>query len=262
MSIEVLISCMHQSDWSIIQRSNIQTDVLIINQCDQDTTERCTFINYRGTECQARMIRTTQRGLSKSRNMALQNAQGDICIFCDDDEYFETNYSETILSAFQTYANYAIIAFRLNYERKNFPNKVCYYNRFTSGRLSSAQIAFRRVPILQKNILFDIKLGSGTGNGGGEENKWLYQLLSKSDIKAIYTPTLIASIQSSNSMWFHGYNQTFFINYGWTSRQIYGWFLGALYIIYHVLTHCKLYSPQHTIIKIIQYMFIGYMQKR
>lgn len=262
MSVEVLISCMHQTDWSIIQRSNIQTDVLIINQCDRDDAEENTFTNQSGVICHARMIHTTQRGLSRSRNMALQNAIGDICIFCDDDEVFESNYEQSILDAFQSYGNYAIIAFRLNYDRKTFPSAPYKYNRFTSGRLSSAQIAFNRKAILQTNVLFDIHMGSGTNNGGGEECKWLYQLLSKRKIKAIYVPTLIASIQAGDSMWFHGYNKEFFVNYGWSSRRIYGWLLGLVYIVYNILTHQKLYAPYCANKDILRYMLTGYMQHR
>ena len=177
MSIEVLISCMHQSDWSIIQRSNIQTDVLIINQCDRDAIDEYSFPNQLGKTCHARMIHTTERGLSRSRNLALQYATGDICVFCDDDEIFETNYEQTILQAFKANPDYALIAFRLNYSRKTFPKDICTYNRFTSGRLSSAQLAFERQKILSTGVAFDTQLGSGTGNGGGEETKWLYQLL-------------------------------------------------------------------------------------
>ena len=198
MTLEVLISCMHQSDWSIIQRSNIQTDVLIINQCDRDAVEEYSFPNQLGKICHARMIHTTTRGLSRSRNMALRYATGDICVFCDDDEIFESDYEQTILNAFQTHVDFTIIAFKLNYDRKKCPTKTRTYNRFTSGSLSSAQIAFRRQDIIATSILFDEKMGSGTGNGGGEECKWMYQLLSKREVKAMYVPMLIATVQSGN----------------------------------------------------------------
>ena len=40
MKLEVLISCMRQDDLSIIRRSNVLTDVLVINQGDgEDTIE-------------------------------------------------------------------------------------------------------------------------------------------------------------------------------------------------------------------------------
>lgn len=34
MTIDILISCMHQKDWSIIERSKLQGGAVIVNQCD------------------------------------------------------------------------------------------------------------------------------------------------------------------------------------------------------------------------------------
>ena len=45
MKVEVLISCMHQTDASIITRTNVQSDVLVINQCDKDEVEEYSFLN-------------------------------------------------------------------------------------------------------------------------------------------------------------------------------------------------------------------------
>ena len=69
MTLEVLISCMHQKNTDIIQKSNIQSDVVIVNQCDINKTENITFQNHQHEECKARIIHTTERGLSKSRNL-------------------------------------------------------------------------------------------------------------------------------------------------------------------------------------------------
>lgn len=262
MTLEVLISCMHQIDWSIIQRSNIQTDVLIINQCDHDCIKQYSFNNQNGQLCHAKMVCTTQRGLSRSRNMALQYATGDICLFCDDDEVLEDKYYDIIHKAFKDYTDYNLIAFRLVYSRKTFPNTQQTYNRFTSGKLSSAQLAFKRDMILQTGVLFDEQLGSGTGNGGGEETKWLYQLLSKRKIKVIYLPVLIANIADGNSMWFKGYNECYFVNYGWTIRRIYGMILGAIFLCYHIVSHRKLYAPYCGIGDVCKYITRGFFEKR
>lgn len=40
MTISVLISCMHQKDTSIISRSNVRTNAVVINQCDRESTEK------------------------------------------------------------------------------------------------------------------------------------------------------------------------------------------------------------------------------
>ena len=69
MTVQVLISCMHQKDAGIIRRSNIQSDVVVINQCNENRREDFTFRNRKGEECKAIVIYTTERGLSRSRNM-------------------------------------------------------------------------------------------------------------------------------------------------------------------------------------------------
>lgn len=59
MNVVVLLSCMHQKDVNIIQRSNIQTDVVVVNQTDVDTVEEFDFMNRKGRRCHALFISTT-----------------------------------------------------------------------------------------------------------------------------------------------------------------------------------------------------------
>ena len=81
MTLEILLSCMHQSDEALVHTSKLTGNCVIINQCDQDEYRECRTQN--GI---ARMFFTTQRGLTKSRNMAIEKAIADICMLCDDDE--------------------------------------------------------------------------------------------------------------------------------------------------------------------------------
>lgn len=62
MKLEVLISCMRQDNLSIIHRSNVLTDALVINQGDREDIIEDTVKNH----C-FRMISTVERGhLEKS----------------------------------------------------------------------------------------------------------------------------------------------------------------------------------------------------
>ncbi len=261
MKIEVLISCMHQNGKDIVLNSNIQTDVLVVNQCEQDSVEHFVFENNKGEQCQVRILHTTERGLSRSRNMALRNAQGDICLICDDDEILEQDYPTKIKQAFTAYPHADLIAFRLNYSKKQFSNTPHAIGRFMSAKVSSAQVAFRREKVLTTNVFFDEQMGSGTGNGGGEEIKFLFQILGKG-LKMMYVPSLIATIKDEESMWFKGYTKDFFINYGWSIRRIYGWCLGYMYLWYHIVRHHALYRPHMPLGRIIRYFHIGFRQTR
>ena len=73
MNLEVLLSCMYQEDMGIAVRARVQSDLLIINQCNKNGIDEVTDGVHH-----IRMISSTERGLSKSRNMALENACGDI----------------------------------------------------------------------------------------------------------------------------------------------------------------------------------------
>ena len=111
MNLEVLLSCMHQSDASIASQVNLQSDAVIVNQCDIDNTVEVSFNNSAGNPCKIKFISTKERGLSKSRNMAIRNSRADLCLIADDDECLDTDYPQTIIEAFQKYPQADIIAF-------------------------------------------------------------------------------------------------------------------------------------------------------
>ena len=236
--IETLISCMHQTNSGIARNSNTFTDVLIINQCDlEDYSEE----SIDGQKI--RMYSTRERGLSRSRNRALENAAGDVCLLCDDDEIFEDDYAEKIERAYQAYPDADIIAFRILLERKvcwSKPRKIGY---LTALKLSSCQLTFKRESIARAGIMFDVNYGSGTSNGAGEENIFLYDCLKKK-LKIYYVPDTIARIKTADSSWFHGYDKNYFINRGIFTKRLMGRFWATLYAAYFVLTKYKMYKSE------------------
>ena len=260
MKLVVLISCMHQEDTSIIERSNVQTDAVVVNQCDKDEILDFDYINKKGDKCHVRFINTTERGLSKSRNMAISNAWGDIILLCDDDEVFTDDYESSVIHQFETHPSFSIIAFKLIYERKKFGDKEQVFNRFTATSLSSAQLAFKRNEILKTDVVFDTMLGSGSGNGGGEENKYMFQLLGKG-LKVIYVPVLIAEIKSNGpSLWFEGYTDQYIINEGWCYRRIFGTVYSYPLLWYHALKHVRTYN--RSFLNNLYLLHKGYFEQR
>ena len=63
MKLEILMSCMHQSDDTLVRASQITSDVVVINQCDRED-----YAEYPTEHGLVRMFSTTQRGLTKSRS--------------------------------------------------------------------------------------------------------------------------------------------------------------------------------------------------
>lgn len=95
MSIEVLISTMDEESIACFKRFNLETDALIINQTDKNAYEEIDTGNFK-----VRMISTDTRGLGLSRNLAILHSRADILVFADDDQVFETGYSNAIREEF------------------------------------------------------------------------------------------------------------------------------------------------------------------
>lgn len=260
LKVCVLISCMHQKDASIIKRTNIQTDVVVVNQCDENRVENSTFINHQGRQCRVKLIYSTERGLSRSRNTAIANAMGDVCLICDDDEILADDYEEKIVSAFLEYPREHIIAFSIKHPQITNPQKTLRVGYCQSVKISSVQIAFRKCDLVTA-VHFCEKMGSGTGNGGGEENKFLVSCLRRG-AKIRYVPKNIGLVAQTESQWFKGYTKQYWVNRGWTSRMIYGSVMGLYYVFYCILFRNSKVDKLHSSLHIAQWMMKGFYENR
>ena len=129
--LEVLISCMNQSDNAIVRKTNIRSNVLVINQCNIEKVEE--YNDSYGNH--VRFIHSKERGLSKSRNMGLKFAKSEICLLCDDDEIFDSNYVSKVLSSFDENPKADLVCFALKGVSKKFfktkkysPCHQCHYD--------------------------------------------------------------------------------------------------------------------------------------
>lgn len=264
MKLNVLISCMHEKDTSIIARSNVQTDVIVVNQCDKNSVEDFNFTNKKGKICHAKFICTTERGLSKSRNMAIDYAWGDICQICDDDETFPDNYEDIIIDAYNQNLGASVITFALNRldVEKPYPVEKRSLGVKEILRTSSQQITFLRNLLGKTSIRFDEKMGSGTGNGGGEENRFLLDC-RKARLKMLYVPYVIATVNKGKSQWFKGYTEKYFRDRGWASRRCLGLFMGYAFVLYNIINHRKAFTENgFSFGKVLLNMNKGFFEKR
>lgn len=261
MTLTVLISCMHEGDHSIISRTNIQTDVVVVNQCDENRSEEFDFLTKNGDKKHALFVNTTERGLSRSRNMAIKNAWGDVLYMCDDDELLDDNYEKTILDAYKNKPKEEIIIFSIIRKGHTFPNTEGKVGLSQILRTSSVQTTFKRQRVVENNILFDEKMGSGTGNGAGEENKFLMDCRRKG-LKMFYVPSIIATVKSENSQWFTGFDKKYFIDTFWAARRILGARLGFLYLFYWCLFRSRNFKIELSKFQMLKYSLTGFFERR
>lgn len=238
MKLEVLMSCMHQNDVALIDKSCITGDVVVINQCAFDG-----YMEYHTQNGLARMYSTRLRGLTKSRNMAIHKSVADICLLCDDDEVFIPEYESKIIAAYEQLPKADVIIFKIKNRTPSFKDKVMQLKFPMTAKVSSWQISFRRQSLIEANVRFDEFLGAGTGNGAEEELKFLLDC-QKAGLKIFYFPTEIASVGQTESTWFMGFTEQYFINRGATTRYILGVILSLLYAVYYVIEKRQLYQSQ------------------
>ncbi len=258
----VLLSCMYQDDYSIIRDSNISTDVIVINQCNIDNKESFNFLSTAGKQCHVDFINTPQRGLSNSRNLAIASAKdADICYICDDDELLVDNFEDIISTAYKQHPNADIILFSLRRKKYTYPKHKLKVGIKQLLKTSSVQITFRRDSVINNKIKFDPLMGSGSGNGGGEENKFLMDC-KRSHLNIIYLPEIIAEVKTENSQWFHGFDDKYYRKFAWANRRILGDFLSIFYILYWIIFRSGNYEQHLKTIEILKSCFLGYFENR
>lgn len=259
----VLLSCMN-NDESIIQKSNIQTDVIVVNQTENESVVESTFVNKFGVDCKSIFVNSTSRGLSRSRNLAISMAsKWKYGLLCDDDEIFEDDYEKIITDAYSDGRN-DLITFVVKREGKTHPSEPCKMKIRNILRTSSVQITFLIEKIIEKGVRFDEEMGAGTGNGAGEEVMFMMQC-KRAGFRMYYLPYKIATLNiGGSSSWFAGFNEKYFQNRGWAARRTFGLPVGAAFLMFNVLHNRKKFNQNGglTTGKMIKNCLIGIFSKR
>lgn len=253
---EILLSCMFLSDSEeMIKRSHITSDTVIINQCDEE--------NYKEENICNALLRTfsvTDRGLTKSRNLAISKSQADICIICDDDEIFNDGYEKAVSSAYDALPDADIIIFDMVDRPLKWGNSIKRLGYIDLMSVSSWQITFRREKLLASGVLFDENMGAGSGNGAEEEFRFLTQC-RKAKLRIYHYPFRLASVAQTQSTWFKGFDEEFFVNRGNTTRYIMGLPLSVLYAAYYAFAKRKQLSGM-SMLRAFSYTVKGIKENR
>lgn len=253
MTFEVLISTMYQLDYSLLDKMNVTTDAVVINQCNSNSVER-----FEHNSCSVLWINTTERGLSKSRNMALKNASADICLISDDDLEYRNDYKKNIIDSFKKNTKASIISFEVNgieKEFKKYPNTSHQVGYIKSLKIASVEIAFKRRDIISNDLAFDELLGAGTKFLLGEENAFLFQCLKKK-LKIFFEPIIISDLHIGNSTWFSKRDDGYFIAKGASFEAMKTPFTHLL-ILQWAIRKYKLYSKDMPVLKALTLMNKG-----
>lgn len=254
--LEVIIPTMYRDDIKFLDAMNLQTDAVVVNQ--NNSIEDVKRINYNNHSI--KFISNKERGVSRSRNLAIKNADADICLLADDDVVFEDDYSEKVIEAHEKYPEADIITFVVerygdSNRQKSFRKNKSWDKYLTSMKISAVEISFKRKSIVDNNIKFNENIGPGEKFFNGEESILLYEAL-KSGLKILYLPIKIAEVDMADSNWFEGYNKKYFQSYGAKYYNMSKRFYPLLILQYAVRKRDE-YGEQMPMFKAIKYLFQG-----
>lgn len=169
---EILISTMNQSSLDFLipmfpfcHFSNFS--ILIINQTKKNNLLVSGFPSIR-------VINSFEKGLSKSRNLALKNAIGKVVLISDDDEIFKEGFDDLIINSYNNFPKAVVISFQVensegklfrNYQKKAKlkPKKLDLFSIFSS------EISINKTIFDTLSIEFDTNFGLGSVFSMGEE---------------------------------------------------------------------------------------------
>ena len=168
--VDILLSTMHGHYPEWVSRATMHGRAIVTDQCDsegQDILDNGSLV-----------LRTRERGLSRSRNMALAHSDAKYCMFCDNDiavdfealERLNTRLDSGALAAEAVVTSHAAHRF-LNAEE----DRPLGWRGIS--RVASWQIIVNRDFLTAHDIRMDNSFGLGTKVDHGEENILLADIL-------------------------------------------------------------------------------------
>ena len=219
MRLQVLVAAVDADVRKLADQMNLDSDAFIVNQKDQYAYEE---FEHRGHRI--RCMTMAERGVGLSRNTALQRAEGEICLFSDEDICLENGYEEKILKSFREISDADVIIFNLKVDSSRATyhttsrHRVHWYNY---GRYGIAAVAVRREALLRGNISFSLLFGGGAKYSNGEDSLFLHDCMKKGLHIYADTPNIGEEIPRQ-STWFQGYHDKFFFDRGVLYAYLYG----------------------------------------
>lgn len=190
---------MNRNDLSFLEEmfqkkvNQIKESVLIVNQ----SLENVLYSDYENI----RVINSKEFGLSKSRNLAIEHSNKELCWILDDDCIVLPDAVETIVNAHNK-NDFTILTFRTK-----TPAGTAFYDYECEFRLLdrkeivpilSPEITFKRKEILSADLKYNIRFGLGAQFQDSENFVFLDDALSK-QLEIGYVPNFIVQHESRTS---------------------------------------------------------------
>lgn len=253
-NLQVLVAAMHQTDHSLLEKMNIQSDAIIVNQCDRYEFEDFDYNGHR-----INFISFAERGVGLSRNNALMRVSAEICLFADEDVTYVENYKEIVLNSFLEIPDADVIIFNVLSNNQKRPSHVILKRHrvrwFNCLKYGTVRVAARTDKLKMANIYFSLLFGGGAKYSGGEDSLFILECIRKG-LKIYADPNIIGHVSQEESSWFEGYTNKFFFDrgvlYAFLSKR---W--AYLLCMQFVVRHSKLFNQDKSVLEACKLMFSG-----
>lgn len=190
--LEILIATTLREDGVFLEKMFAENDlstlsVLVINQTEVGKALKINHPNIR-------VINSFDKGLSKSRNLALREARGKYCLLADDDVVFLPDLATKIKAGFEAFPQADVLSFMtLTTDKKKYwkyPAKPGPMPKKKIRKILSVEIAFSLEKLKKYNIWFNEYFGLGAEFPNGENYLFLREL-HKKNAKIYFQPQFI-----------------------------------------------------------------------
>lgn len=257
MTVEILLSMMffEKEHSSFLDELNLQTDIVIGNQCDYD--ENKTFLHNGNT---VTVLSRCERGVGKNRNACLFYSNADIVIFADNDVKYYDGYGTLIEEYYKSHPDADLVIFNFKEKRDDEPlhdintkNKKAHLKDIT--KFGTWAITAKRESLLQKRISFSLLFGGGAKYGMGEDSLFLTDCYRKG-LNIYLSDITLGEVIHKESTWFKGITEKYILDKGALFKAM-SPKLCKIFILRHVLKHRELYSNFGTVKDVLKIMYKG-----
>ena len=227
MKLELLISAVNADSEKLIEKMRVSSDAVLVNQ---DGTDLKQELSING--CRVRVFNFNEKGVGRSRNHCIDEAEGDILLFSDDDIAYDNGYAGLVISEFEKHPEADALFFNLNVDE----SRRTYWNTdfkrihiWNSGRYPAYSMAVKKDALIKSGVRYSLLFGGGAKYSCGEDSLFIRDCL-KAGLKLYRTPVVIGSEvlrTGGESTWFKGYNEKFFFDKGVLFHFLYGKLAGV-----------------------------------
>lgn len=158
------------------------------------------------TPTNAKLIEVPGKGVAKSRNQAILNAQTDLLIFGDDDVVFHSDELKRAIRKFEDDPELVMLLLAAKDEtgkaRKQYPGNAEKLTLLNSARAATYEMMIRADLVRQLEVRFDENFGAGAELYLGDEYIFITDLI-RAGAKCEFAPIFVAThpADSSGERW-------------------------------------------------------------